>query len=199
MLWDSVLGGTGNDFGTVIEETWESGFLAAGSTTSFGAGSSDIWLIKTDSAGDTLWTMTLGETSGTRDMDASDIRRSYYAVGSTRSYGSGSSDAIVCRLAPETGIGQSALPKGPSFVRVCNPAVSGNGIDAAFFLPEPSQTTFAIYDLGGRLLHTTAEGSFPEGLNHRTLIPEERLAPGCYILNMILPRESRATCFTVVY
>lgn len=53
-------GGSGLDFGFSATKTTDGGFVIAGYTQSFGAGSSDVYLIKTDANGDTLWTRTFG-------------------------------------------------------------------------------------------------------------------------------------------
>lgn len=59
-LWTKTYGGPGADRRRWIEETPDSGFVITGETESFGAGGKDIWLIKTDRYGDTLWTRTYG-------------------------------------------------------------------------------------------------------------------------------------------
>lgn len=48
------------DWGRFVIETSDGGFAVIGSTSSRGAGNFDVWLIKTDSSGDTLWTRTYG-------------------------------------------------------------------------------------------------------------------------------------------
>src|SRR5713101_4504904 len=62
-LWTRTYGGSSADFGYSVEETSDSGFIIAGSTQSFGAGFSDVYLIKTNSLGDSLWTRTYGDSS----------------------------------------------------------------------------------------------------------------------------------------
>jgi len=62
-LWTKTFGGTGNDNGQCVYQTTDGGYVIAGNTTSFGAGNQRIWLIRTDSLGDTLWTRTFGEDS----------------------------------------------------------------------------------------------------------------------------------------
>jgi hypothetical protein len=62
-LWSKVYGGTGGDVGWSIVETVDYGFLLAGYTSSYGHGDRDIYLIRTNGRGDTLWTRTYGGTS----------------------------------------------------------------------------------------------------------------------------------------
>ncbi|MDQ7797353.1 MAG: DJ-1/PfpI family protein [Candidatus Edwardsbacteria bacterium] len=62
LLWAKTYGGTGWECAYGMAETPDSGFIIAGYTTSAGAGSRDIWLIRTNSLGDTLWTKTIGDS-----------------------------------------------------------------------------------------------------------------------------------------
>lgn len=59
-MWTRAFGGTEDDGGWSVGQTTDSGFIIAGSTRSFGAGGLDVWLLKTDTHGDTLWTRTFG-------------------------------------------------------------------------------------------------------------------------------------------
>ncbi|MFO7651824.1 MAG: hypothetical protein R6X13_10860 [bacterium] len=49
--WMRTYGGTGADEGRSVRQTADGGYIIAGSTRSFGVGGSDIYIIKTDSAG----------------------------------------------------------------------------------------------------------------------------------------------------
>ncbi|MBK6914157.1 MAG: T9SS type A sorting domain-containing protein [Ignavibacteriales bacterium] len=64
IIWKKSYGlNTADDFGRSVIETSDGGIAVAGYTGSFGAGGFDVWLIKTDSNGDTLWTKTYGGVS----------------------------------------------------------------------------------------------------------------------------------------
>jgi len=62
-LWSKLIGGTGDEIGEGVRQTSDGGYIIVGRTTSFGAGSGDVYLVKTDSLGDTLWTKTYGGPS----------------------------------------------------------------------------------------------------------------------------------------
>ncbi|MEO0019638.1 MAG: PKD domain-containing protein [candidate division WOR-3 bacterium] len=53
-LWQKTFGGSSWDDGFSIQQTLDGGFIIAGSTGSFGAGNCDVYLIKTDSEGNTV-------------------------------------------------------------------------------------------------------------------------------------------------
>ena len=62
-LWTRTYGGTGDDEGNSVQQTGDGGYIIAGTTTSFGPGNQRVWLIKTDSVGETLWTRAFGDDS----------------------------------------------------------------------------------------------------------------------------------------
>jgi hypothetical protein len=60
MEWNQTYGGTSYDVVSSLVETSDGGFVLAGYTGSFGAGNSDVWLVKTDASGNMEWNRTYG-------------------------------------------------------------------------------------------------------------------------------------------
>ena len=56
--WEKNYGGTGVDEGNSVQQTTDGGYIVCGHTNSFGQTPGDIYIIKTNSQGDTLWTKT---------------------------------------------------------------------------------------------------------------------------------------------
>lgn len=61
-LWARTYGGDEWDWGGSVQQTSDGGYIMAGDTKSFGDDLADAYLVRTDAAGDTLWTRTFGET-----------------------------------------------------------------------------------------------------------------------------------------
>jgi hypothetical protein len=59
-LWTRTYGGVKDESGESISLTADGGFYLTGYTESFGAGKKDVYVIKTDAVGDTVWTATAG-------------------------------------------------------------------------------------------------------------------------------------------
>lgn len=97
-LWTKTYGGNGWDLAYCIKQTSDGGYILAGSTYSFGKGGQDIYVVKTNSSGDTLWTKTYG---GTGDEEARYIAQNkdggYIISGYTTSFGNGAYDCYYIR------------------------------------------------------------------------------------------------------
>jgi len=100
--WERTFGGSEYDYGFSVEQTSDGGYIIAGKTSSFGADSGDVYLVKTDDSGDTVWTRTYGGSSN--DYGESVAQTSdggYIVAGVSYSYGAGGSDVYLIKTDAE--------------------------------------------------------------------------------------------------
>ena len=88
ITFQKTYGGALDDYFYSVRQTIDGGYIMVGNTFSFGAGGCDVYLVKTDSIGDTLWTKTYGGISndfGVCVLQTTDS--GYIIIGSTRNFG----------------------------------------------------------------------------------------------------------------
>lgn len=101
-LWSETYGGTGTDYGFTVVQAPDGTCLLAGSTDSYGSGSTDAYIVKVDAAGNEMWDKVVG---GVDDDAAHSIVQTmhggYIIAGYSVSFGEGEEDMWLFKLSNE--------------------------------------------------------------------------------------------------
>ncbi len=96
-LWTKTYDRAGNDYGNAVQQTFDGGYIIAGETDlGAGSGGRQIYLIKTDENGDTLWTQIYGGDDIDIGRSVEQTSDSGYVITGDR-WESGDVDAYVLR------------------------------------------------------------------------------------------------------
>ncbi len=97
-LWSKAFGGSLHDRAKAMQQTDDGGFILAGYTSSFGAGRYDMYLVKTDSSGNELWSKTFG---GSEHDKAFAVQQTddggFVLAGETEPFGQEEEDVLLVR------------------------------------------------------------------------------------------------------
>ncbi|MCK4662483.1 MAG: carboxypeptidase-like regulatory domain-containing protein, partial [Bacteroidales bacterium] len=130
--WINFYGGTAYEIGYWTQQTSDGGYIVVGYTTSFGNGNEDVYLIKTDEVGDTVWTKFYGGTGmdlGYSVQQTSD--NGYIIAGLTDSFGEGNYDAYIIKT---NEVGDTVWTK----------TYGGANIDKAYSIQAISDGTYIV-------------------------------------------------------
>jgi hypothetical protein len=97
--WERSIGGAGEDCATSVQALADGGFAFAGWTNSAGANGFDLWLVRLDSSGNTLWEKTYG---GAGDQKGYSVIRTadggFALAGSTATGGVETTDMYLVKV-----------------------------------------------------------------------------------------------------
>ncbi len=97
-LWKKTYGTPGEEAVYHISSCSDGGYILACQAMDWGAGLGDYWIIRTDSAGDTLWTGTYGGAEFEYPWRVLQAGENFYVAGNTLSFGAGSYDWWILKL-----------------------------------------------------------------------------------------------------
>ncbi len=96
--WSHSFGGFDRDLGHTVIECYEGGFAVAGSTHSYGEGSSDLWLLRTNGTGNPIWNQSYGGPGWDECFDLVECHDGGFAItGETLSFGNGGTEVILVK------------------------------------------------------------------------------------------------------
>ncbi len=171
------------EYGSCVDKAGDGGYIVGG-TSSFGTANSEIWLLKTDEYGDTLWTRRFG---GIYDEGIADICATpdggYLFCGLTESFSQGGTDIYLVKT-DENGLLTRIKEFDNTLMEV---KVVPNPSGGIFCLQNaPDDLAYMIFDISGNML---VKDKMDAGSDKRLDISS--FSPGIYFLKLVSPSSSR--------
>jgi hypothetical protein len=188
-LWTKTYGGENQELGYSVQQTTDGGYIITGHTMSFGAGGQDVWLVKTDASGDTLWTKAIG---GSAQDEGHSVQQTtdggYVVAGSfwwTRTISPNSEDVWLIKTAPgatnvqkEETITVSDYSLSQNYPNPFNPSTT---ID--FNLPKTGNVTLKVFSILGEEVTTLVSDRLSSG-SYSFEWDASNLASGVYLYRL---------------
>lgn len=171
-IWTRTYGGDEEDLGYSVLQTPDDGFIIAGSSESFYT-SSDVYLIKTNAYGDTLWTRTYGG-GYTAHSIAPTSDGGFIVCGYSNPYDYHNHEVYLIKT---DSLGYTAIEENDDATRpeVFEISAYPNPFNSAVRIIAPENAEVEVFDIEGRKI-----GGLPGG--ESVWKPEESLGSGIYLV-----------------
>jgi hypothetical protein len=178
--WSRTFGGDLDDFFMSVQQTSDGGFISAGYTYSYGAGSDDVYVVKTDGSGNQQWSQTYGGSSADWGYNVElTADGGYVIVGAAG--GPWTWDIYLIRLGSETGVRDLNLPKPVSyFLSPAYPNPFNLSTLMGFQIPVAGNAQAQIFDIQGNVVTTLIDGWLYPG-SYQIPFNASHLPSGIYI------------------
>jgi len=116
LQWTKTIGGPETEWGNSLIQTSDGGYVIAGGTDSFGAGETDVYVVKLDANGNLQWTKTIGGENWEAGHSLIQTSDGGYAIaGGTISFGIRESDVYVVKLDAKGNLQWTKTIGGPGY------------------------------------------------------------------------------------
>lgn len=183
-LWTRTYGSIYDEYCLDVLQTSDGGYIMTGFQEIPDRGK-DVYIVRTDQRGDTLWTKTVG---GFNDDLGDQIlitkNNQYVIVGYTESFGAGGRDVYLIKLASDLTVIHNItdnLPERFFLQNYPNPFNASTII--SYDLPKQSAVAIDIYDILGRKVQTLHNGKQPAG-SHDVIWNADGFSSGVYFYHL---------------
>jgi len=203
LVWERAHGGPQRDQVNSVVVTTDNHYVSAGVTESFGPLAANMWLVKMDADGDTVWTATYGGNGDDRAYWGEETSDGgFVLVGSTNSFGAPQHNVYLVKTGPDqSGINEGIdAPRAAYGLRVL-PVPSVSDVTLEFEIPRTQPVRIAIYNLLGQELRVLVSRVIGVGTHQVTWDGEDRhgrpVPAGVYFVKLTTARASE-TCKAVL-
>jgi hypothetical protein len=185
-LWTKTFGEYHDSECNDVHQTSDGGYILVGNTNKLTGLHQDVWIIKTDALGDTLWT----KISGGSDSDiGNSVQQTtdggYIIAGITKSFGAGGQDVWQIKTTPDASdIEQNAEIMPIDFFLAQNfPNPFNPSTKIRYDIPKTSLTSLKVYDVLGNEIITLVNEEKPAG-NYEVEFDAPGLPSGVYFYRL---------------
>ncbi|MEO0140483.1 MAG: hypothetical protein ABIM88_02905 [candidate division WOR-3 bacterium] len=175
LVWARTIGGSGSDWPNSIIPAIDGGYVIAGSTTSYGTGGYDCFVVKIAEDGSVVWAYTFGTNGSDIAHDIIQTTDGGYAItGYTYGLGAGGSDVLIIKFNADGTYPSCAIPCSPEItaVSLSSSSITWDASYSPFLADQPLNENNPTFSRASLCPPVSAEEGFPEhGIHYVRCVP----------------------------